>query len=143
MNQALIAILDALRAGRLDKAYEYKEYVNEMALHLYYKPELSAEDQEDLHNIITICNICYNDTDKEILPIEDGVYDLILEKYKKYNPRFQVGADIVIFESSKKKAGPYIERPMVDAITFIDPVNDKDVFFLDDIVVDPTKFIDR
>ena len=143
MNQALIAILDALRAGRLDKAYEYKEYVNEMALHLYYKPELSAEDQDDLHNIITICNICYNDTDKEILPVEDGVYDLILEKYKKYNPRFQVGADIVIFESSKKKAGPYIERPMVDAITFMDPVNDKDVFFLDDIVVDPTKFIDR
>ena len=143
MNQALTAILDALRAGRLDKAYEYKEYINEMALHLYYKPELSAEDQEDLHNIITICNICYNDTDKEILPVEDGVYDLILEKYKKYNPRFQVGADIVIFESSKKKARPYIERPMVDAITFMDPVSDEDVFFLDDIVVDPTKFIDR
>lgn len=143
MNQAIIAVLDGLRAGRLDKAYEYKQYLNEMAVYLYNKPELDIDDQDDLHNIITICNICYNDTDKEILPIEDGVYDLILEKYKKYNPRFQVGADVVIFESSKKKAGPYFERPMTDAITFMDPVNDKDVFFLDDIVIDPTKFIDR
>lgn len=143
MNQAIIAVLDGLRAGRLDKAYEYKQYLNEMAVYLYNKPELDIDDQDDLHNIITICNICYNDTDKEILPIEDGVYDLILEKYKKYNPRFQVGADVVIFESSKKKAGPYFERPMTDAITFMEPVNDKDVFFLDDIVIDPTKFIDR
>ena len=144
MNQTFVAILDALRNGDLTKAYEHKEYINEMALYLYYKPELTIEDQDDLHNIITICNICYNDTDKEILPIEDGVYDLILEKYKQYNPKFQVGADVVIFESSKKKQNkPYIERPLANAIYYEDPVSDKDVFFIDDIVVDPVKFIDR
>ena len=143
MNQAIMSVLDALRAGRLDKAYELKAYLNEMAMHLYYKPELDKEDQADLHNIITICNICYNDTDKEILPIEDGVYDLILEKYKKYNPRFQVGADIILFNSSKKRAGPYVEREMKEAVTFMDPVSDKDVFFLDDIVIDPRRFIDH
>ena len=143
MNQALIGVLDALRNGNLNKAYEIKEYINEMALYLYYKPELTEDDQEDLHNIITICNICYNDTDKELLPIEDGVYDLILEKYKKYNPKFQVGADVVIFESSKKKAGPYIEKQMTEAITFMDPVSSDDVFFFDDIVIDQKQFIDR
>lgn len=143
MNQALVNILDALRCGDLNKAYEFKQFINETAMHLYYKPELTPEDQEDLHNIITICNICYNDTDREILPIEDGVYDLILEKYKKYNPRFQVGADIVIFESSKKNAGPYIDKNMKEAVIFDDPQNEKDVFFLNDIVIDPTRFIDR
>ena len=105
MNQAIITVLDALRSGHLDKAYEFKAYLNEIALYLYYKPELTIEDQEDLHNIITICNICYNDTDRELLPIEDGVYDLILEKYKTYNPQFQVGADVPSFESSTKHGG--------------------------------------
>ena len=144
MNQALVNIIDSLRCGDLNKAYEFKQFINDTAMHLYYKPELSQEDQEDLHNIITICNICYNDTDRELLPIEDGVYDLILEKYKKYNPKFQVGADIILFNASKKKAGPYIEKAMRDAVTFGDPapVSDKDVFFLNDIVVDERQFID-
>ena len=143
MNQAIITVLDALRSGYLDKAYEFKAYLNEMALYLYYKPELTAEDQEDLHNIITICNICYNDTDRELLPIEDGVYDLILEKYKTYNPQFQVGADVLSFEASKKSVGIYVEKPMREAITFMNPVSDEDVYFLDDIVIDERRFIDR
>ena len=73
-------------------AYEYKEYLNDVAMTLYNKPQLSAEDIDDLKGIITICNITYNDTDEQLLPIEDGFYDLLLEKYNTYDPNFQVGA---------------------------------------------------
>ena len=143
MNQALVNILESLRNGDISKAYEFKQFINEIAMYLYNKPELTPEDQEDLHNIITICNICYNDTDKELLPVEDGFYDLILEKYKRYNPYFQVGADVINFKASNSIHKPYIEKPMREAITFEEPQSDKDVFFLNDIVVDARDFIDR
>ena len=88
MNIAIQNVLNGLRNGNMTSAYEYKGYLNDVAMTLYNKPQLTAEDIEDLKGIITICNITYNDTDKELLPIEDGFYDLLLEKYKnwfKYN----------------------------------------------------------
>lgn len=141
MNAAIENILGALRAGRLNTAYEYRQYLNEIAVRLYQREELGADELEDLKGIITICNITYNDTDKELLPIEDGVYDLLLEKYKKYDPNFQVGAEVIRFKASQYR-GPYVDKEMKEALIFNDPVNDKDVFFLNDIVVDPAAFID-
>ena len=46
------------------------------------------------------------------MQLENDLWGLNEEKYKKYNPRFQVGADIILFNSSKKRAGPYVEREM-------------------------------
>ena len=102
MNIAIQNVLNGLRNGNMTSAYEYKGYLNDVAMTLYNKPQLTltAEDIEDLKGIITICNITYNDTDKELLPIEDGFYDLLLEKYKIYDPNFQVGAEVINFKSS-------------------------------------------
>ena len=46
------------------------------------------------------CNILYNRTDMIILPIEDGFYDLLFEKYKTYDANFQVGSAVVDFKES-------------------------------------------
>lgn len=143
MNLSISNVLDGLRSGYLNIAYEYKAYLNDIALTIYNKPILSEEDIDNLKGIILICNITYNDTDKELLPFEDGFYDLLLEKYKKYDPNFQVGAEVLSFESSKSKNKVTIEKPMKEAIIFMDEPNDKEFFFKDDIIINPTRFIDH
>lgn len=142
MNSAIKNILTGLRGGNLQIAYEYKAYLNDVALLIYNKPQLDTSDIEDLKDIITICNITYNDTDKELLPIEDGVYDLLLEKYKTYDPNFQVGAEIIDFEASKSSS-IFVEKKMQNAVYFDEPIDDKDVFFFNDIVVNSGAFIDH
>ena len=143
MNIAIQNVLNGLRNGNMTSAYEYKGYLNDVAMTLYNKPQLTAEDIEDLKGIITICNITYNDTDKELLPIEDGFYDLLLEKYKIYDHNFQVGAEVIDFKSSNGNNKVYAEQQMIPAITFEEPVDDKEYFFLNDLVIPDTKFIDR
>ena len=55
--------------------------LNNIALEIYNKQELSDLEIECLKNIIMSCNILYNRTDMTVLPVEDGFYDLLLEKY--------------------------------------------------------------
>lgn len=79
--------------------------LNIIAMRLY---ELSNEEMDEdaiecLKYILMVCNLLYNRTDMEVLPIEDGFYDLLLEKYKVFDKNFQVGSAVVDFRSSVKK----------------------------------------
>ena len=143
MNAAIQNVLNGLRNGNMSIAYEYKEYLNDIAMNLYNKPQLSAEDIDDLKGIITICNITYNDTDKELLPIEDGFYDLLLEKYKTYDPNFQVGAEVINFKASTGTNKVFVEQQMTQAISFIDPVDENDCFFKNDLLIPYNQYIDH
>ena len=73
--------------------------LNEEALRLMSISELNSDQVEELKKIIMICNVLYNRTDMTVLPIEDGFYDLLLEKYKTYDPNFQVGSAVVEFRN--------------------------------------------
>lgn len=79
--------------------------LNRIAYDLYNIPELSKDQIDSLKKIIMICNALYNDTTMTILPIEDGFYDQLLEKYKVYDEHFQVGATVIEFK------GIYEARP--------------------------------
>ena len=46
----------------------------------------------NLKTLITICNILYNNTDRSILPIEDGIYDMLVVLANKYIGDISVGA---------------------------------------------------
>ena len=48
--------------------------------------------------ILRICNIYYNNTSMEVLPLSDGVYDQLLIAYRYYNPNYQVGAVPIQFD---------------------------------------------
>ena len=144
MDILLKNILDALRSGYLDIAYQQKQYINSLAMEIYEKPELDKNDLEDLKDILSICNITYNDTDKELLPIEDGVYDLLLEKYKKYDPNFQVGAEVINFKASEGNNSMPKAEP-VPAVTFISDEDMKkinDGLYKDEILINPLDYID-
>ena len=144
MNTILKTVLCNLRNGLLDKAYDNKAYINDMALSIYNKSNLTQDDIEDLKDIILIGNITYNDTDRELLPLDDSFYDVLLEKYKKYDPNFQVGAEVIDFKSSNKSIeGAITQKSFVDAVTFGELPTLDDMPFRDDIIIDPTRFIDQ
>ena len=69
--------------------------INNMVIALINKEPLTSVEQDIVNDILHISNLIYNNTDRSILVLEDGVYDLLLEKYKRYNPNFQVGAEPV------------------------------------------------
>lgn len=73
--------------------------LNNLAIQIYNKDELNTDEIDVLKHIIMSCNILYNRTDMTVLPIEDGFYDLLLEKYKKYDEHFQVGSAVVEFRN--------------------------------------------
>lgn len=74
--------------------------LNKIGLELYNKSELNSDEIISLKYLIMSCNILYNRTDMIILPIEDGFYDLLFEKYKTYDKNFQVGSAIIDFKES-------------------------------------------
>ena len=90
-----------------------------------YLEKLQYPDETHIRSmkyLIMICNILYNRTDMLVLPVEDGVYDLLLESYKRFDPNFQVGSAVVQFRSAaeqldpkiKQKVCPFIKLPKVD-----------------------------
>ena len=96
MNETINNILDKLRQGDMSIVYECGPILNEFISSVLNK---DCDDNEiiTMDKVLRICNILYNRTDLELLPVEDGVYDLLLEKYKTYNPNFQVGSETVDF----------------------------------------------
>lgn len=142
-NEIIDKVLQDLRNGDLSTAYKYKQQINDICVSLYNKPILPGKDIILLGRIIVMCNITYNDTDKELLIVEDGFYDLLLEKYKLYNPTFQVGAEVIRFKSSTNENKVVKEPEMREVLFFEKEPSNKDYFFKDDIVIDSTKWIDE
>lgn len=102
-NQFINEILDSLLVGNASVInINSTSVINQEASRIYSIPELNQDDILELKNIIMICNILYNRTDMTVLPIEDGFYDLLLEKYKNYDPHFQVGSAVVDFRNFKE-----------------------------------------
>ena len=134
-------VLKHLRNGELETAYNYKKQINDIAVEIYSKTQLNGSEVENLSDIITIGNITYNNTDKELLILEDGFYDVLLEKYKIYNPNYQVGAEVINFKPSSSQIINNIE--LTPAVVFNEPLSDKDYFFINDIIIDPVDWIDK
>ena len=89
MDQELKNMFDGLLVG--------EDYVDDMHLNnktrslllLQYPDE---SDIEDADLIIKISNILYNNTDRAILPLDDGMYDMLMVWIQKYKEDYQVGA---------------------------------------------------
>lgn len=129
---------------------DYKEVVssssalmiNDIALELLKSEPLSKEQIQQCDLVLRISNILYNNTDLDMLPLEDGTYDILLEKYKKYNPNFQVGAEVINFhpssrgESEERYIQAIVSYPqnLVDAVfapTFTNIIPDRSQQYLD------------
>ena len=100
--------------------------LNNTALELYNIPTLNPEQVELLKKIIMICNVVYNRTDMTVLPIEDGFYDVLLEKYKQYDSNFQVGSAVVEFRNFIENDIANPRKIAKPAIIFLDKQKKKD-----------------
>ena len=96
--------------------------MNQLALDLYNKSELNELEVKQLQAIIMSCNILYNRTDMPVLPIEDGFYDLLLEKYKQYDSNFQVGSAVVDFKDTIEKDLGSVAKKVECPISFDKPI---------------------
>lgn len=108
--------------------------INNITMYLLNKNPLTKVEQDTANDILHISNIIYNNTDRSILVLEDGIYDLLLEKYKKYNPNFQVGAEPVQINkfSTSDVANTFEEEKPKGSLFEYQPYrNTKDMLFGD------------
>lgn len=93
---------------------------------------LEPHEVEIVGDILHISNIIYNNTDRSILVLEDGVYDNLLQMYKGYNPNYQVGAEPVHFapagETIVKETTQQRQVPLFQVIDY-----NSDMLFRNDI----------
>lgn len=115
MHEKLNKILHSLMSGNLNELnpINISEVSNE-TIRLLQRPVLDEYDIMNAGIIISISQIVYNNTDRSVLFLDDGVYDLLLEKYKEYNKNFQVGAPVIRFNQDGESVSDssYIE-PMI------------------------------
>lgn len=136
-NKPIHDILDVVRLGGEDcRAFMTQDVVNtinEAAIDIIAKDSsllITNEDIAMLNDLIEISNILYNESDMEILPLDDGIYDMLMIIIKRYNPNYQIGARPTSFMATvggqnSKRLQPFME---------IDP-SLKDMLFGSDILV--------
>ena len=101
-------------------------YLANKAVEYIQKESHSKEEVSAMKFLVMICNLLYNRTDMLVLPVEDGVYDLLLEVYKRYDKHFQVGAAVVEFKEQLFKDNPDI-KPVICPIYYLPEVKRNDV----------------
>lgn len=76
---------------------EYFE-LSALAMNLLGLRDWNSEDIAIADLLIRISNTLYNNTSADVLPLDDGIYDQLLVRFKGYNPNYQVGAIPVKFK---------------------------------------------
>ena len=121
-------ILDRLKQGDLSViTFETKNFIANRAMQLYQADNSSDPSYAmELQTLIYICNILYNRTDMQVLPVEDGLYDVLLERYKTLDPTFQVGSFVVDFSSTMiNESKPIESKQIVQPVKFLDRNKDE------------------
>ena len=103
--------------------------INNIALEILEYYRLNEEQLDILKHILIISDILYNNTDRTLLPLEDGIYDALVEKYKMQRP-FEVHAEPVVFQQTQpalveekttelREPIIYLDKEMADESLFI------------------------
>ena len=151
LNKQLLYILNELRQANIHiLTNDNIVLMNDIATRLLQNDIHSGEDIEDMKALITISNILYNNTNRSILPLEDGVYDLLMVLYKKYDPNYQVGAEPIAFQEFDQQNSNvkqelitpivYVDRDIIDDSLFIPDIAKVPTLVKDDILINPVIF---
>ena len=101
---------------------------------------LTQEELDDIQQVLIMSNILWNNTDKDMLILDNGVYDLLLEKYRLYRPDDGsiVGAPPIYFNNYKEELDE-LNQELVEPITFADSTNR---FYVRDLAKTPKLSVD-
>lgn len=98
---------------------------------LQEKPKCDEITINSIYDILWISNVLYNNTSSDLLLLDDGVYDLLLEFYKSYNPNFQVGS----FEIGMKETNDTNDNQQQKPLLFTRlPERIDDLLYVSDIL---------
>lgn len=118
MYNTLNQILNKLMSGDLSCLNPNNiGLVSKITVDLLEKEEFDEQDLSVASIIISISQIVYNNTDRSVLFLDDGVYDLLLEKYKLYEKNFMVGAPVIKFNQDGEATK---SQEPIQAMKFID-----------------------
>lgn len=103
MNEKLkIAINEATQGSLHWYTLDFANLMNSIAVTASKSDELDKQDLENLYGVIFLSNILYNNTEIEMLPLEDGIYDLCVSKYNALTGGMSpVGAQPIVFDSKE------------------------------------------
>lgn len=139
MIQELNRILQAIIHGQLQSIYTVDTMVmiQREAVRLIDNKYWDNNDLTIAQLILNICNIIYNNSDA-MCPLEDGVYDRLLDVYKIYDKDFQVGAEVVngINNSGRVAPDSGVHGDIYCPIIFADP-SVKDGLFYNNLSATP------
>ena len=105
-------IINELKSGKLESVYKI-ENISEVNNYVQMALKLDDWDQEITKNvemILIVSNILYNNTSKSNLLLDDGVYDILLEKFKSKGNVLYPGAEPIRFDESVSVHHPKTER---------------------------------
>lgn len=113
-------ILKQVKLGNFKYAYDNKNIISNRMIKLLDTPDEEFKDNNNLNeliSLITIGNIMYNYSDADILPIDDGMYDLMVAKLERidYN-KFTPGASPIDIKKLHSEYGAKIETNKKDPI---------------------------
>lgn len=124
-------IMEDLRRSSIFMAYTNRDFLNKLALD-------SDINDDELCILLKICNILYNNTNGDFLPIDDGVYDILLEKYKSNHKDWSVGSENIVFPELKNIISFDIDQHSdpIDILSFDKEFDNKinNSFYLNDIL---------
>lgn len=120
---------DLLNSNLSSLTDENVELINTLALQILNSQQLDDYLLDICEKILHISNILYNNTDRTILPLEDGIYDLLLEAYKKIVPTYQVGAEPVFFNPTNNDESKELKK----IFRVVEEPKDKDFLYREDL----------
>ena len=119
----------------LSQIYYDNRIINDEAIRLIYLEDQPTDD--DINNmriILEISNVLYNNTSNNILPLEDGIYDLLIMKYKFFTGKNIIGARPVHFENQNQNEKEEVQ--LVPGVIYLDEEEKSyinDMLYHDDI----------
>lgn len=137
MNAKLSTCIENLNRGSLANiTMELCDYMNKLALEFLSMEEPSKEDIENAYGILLISNILYNNTTRTMLPLEDGVYDILVTRYNALtNGSSPVGAPPIVFDPVKETVVGGISNEEVSGpIEVVRRVDTTNMLYFRDIV---------
>ena len=113
--EILQAVLNDLLNANISKINpDFIMFCGNEALRILQKDKLNEYDVCCMNLLIQISQILYNNTDRSLLVLDDGVYDLLLERDKEYNSKVQVGAPPIDFNAEGEIiSSSQLQSPMV------------------------------
>lgn len=126
-------IKDQLELGNLSIITDdIRVKLNNEAVRLLNLQNLTEDDINNLRDLIIIGNLVYNNSSMVILPIEDGIYDLLVAKLQKYDyNKFTPGAKPVIYNNEESSL---IDRNNVELKKMYITLSDEDSEYADNML---------